>query len=160
MEANAMIGSKQSVLISLSACALATLLITLGVILGPWLVEIWFHLYRGWEIGGEAMQRITRLFCACFYPSSVFAYLTLYHLTRLLWNILKERVFVSSNVVHLRYISWSCIAVSLITLAGGVFYLPFCFIAVAAGFVGLMLRIVKNVMQSAVEIREENELTI
>ena len=36
----------------------------------------------------------------------------------------------------------------------------FFFVAVAAAFVGLMLRVVKNVMESAVAIKEENELTI
>jgi hypothetical protein len=41
-----------------------------------------------------------------------------------------------------------------------VFYIPFLFVAIAAAFVGLMLRVVKNVMQNAVEISEENELTI
>ena len=54
---------------------------------------------------------------------------------------------------------------ALITLVVGVlhfnpFTIPFLMVAVAAGFVGLMLRVVKNVMQAAVEIREENELTI
>jgi hypothetical protein len=34
------------------------------------------------------------------------------------------------------------------------------FVAIAAAFMGLLLRIVKNVMQSAVIIKTENELTI
>ena len=65
-----------------------------------------------------------------------------------------------TGFVHFGGLFPSTVCERLAHQSGGVFYLPFCFIAVAAGFVGLMLRIVKNVMQSAVEIREENELTI
>jgi len=50
--------------------------------------------------------------------------------------------------------------VAVITLIAGVFYIPYSFVAVAAGFVGLMLRVVKNVMENAVQLKEENELTI
>ena len=49
---------------------------------------------------------------------------------------------------------------ALITLIGGCIYIPFMVVAVAAAFMGLMLRVVKNVMQNAVEIKAENELTI
>ena len=38
--------------------------------------------------------------------------------------------------------------------------MPFMFVALAGGFVGMLLRVLKNVMQSAVELREENDLTI
>ena len=100
------------------------------------------------------------LFNACFYPSAVFAYVTLYSLLRLLVNIRQEQVFVKANVCYLQRISWCCFAVALITAIGGVQYLPFWFIAIAAAFVGLMLRVVKNVMENAVEIKAENELTI
>ena len=41
-----------------------------------------------------------------------------------------------------------------------ILFWAFLLVAAAAAFVGLMLRIVKNVMQNAVAISEENELTI
>ncbi|MBQ6708146.1 MAG: DUF2975 domain-containing protein [Clostridia bacterium] len=90
----------------------------------------------------------------------VFAYITLYSLLRLLFNIKKDGIFIPPNTQYLRRISWCCFAVAVITFIGGLFYIPFLFISVAAAFVGLMLRVVKNVMQSAVEIKAENELTI
>jgi len=79
---------------------------------------------------------------------------------KLLFNIKKDKIFISENVKYLRVISWCCFAVALITFVAGIFYIPFLLVAAAAAFVGLMLRIVKNVMQNAVEINEENELTI
>jgi hypothetical protein len=69
-------------------------------------------------------------------------------------------IFIPPNVKYLRRISWCCIVVSLITLAAGVLYIPYVFVSVAAGFMGLMLRVVKNVMENAVQLKEENELTI
>jgi hypothetical protein len=38
--------------------------------------------------------------------------------------------------------------------------MPFGFVALAGGVVGMMLRVLKNVMQSAALMREENDLTI
>ncbi len=151
---------KRSVTLSIVVCFTFIAILTFGLFFGPWAVKVWFVVYRGWNESGEAMSNMLLLFKLCFYPCAVFAYVTLYSLIRLLFNIKNEDIFITPNVKYLRAISWCCFVVALITLIGGVFYLPFLCIAVAAGFVGLMLRIVKNIMQNAVEINEENELTI
>lgn len=151
---------RRSETLSITVCFICAAVLTVGLFLGPWAVKQWFTVYRGWEAESAAMQDMLTLFSACFYPCAVFAYVTLYSLLRLLFNIKKDDIFVGPNVSYLRRISWCCFAVAAITLAGGVFYLPFLFVAVAAGFVGLMLRVVKNVMESAVQIKAENELTI
>ncbi len=150
----------KSVFLSISACIFFTVVLTLAVFFSPTAIEFWFQRFRGWEADGEAMGNMLILFSACFYPSVPFAYITLYSLLKLLGNIRKDEVFTRQNVRYLRRISWCCITVSAITLVGGFFYLPFLFIFVCAAFVGLMLRVVKNVMQSATELKEENELTI
>ena len=157
---NFMWNRKRSVTLSIIVCFVFAVILTVGLFLGPWAVNMWFGIYRGWKEGGVALQTITTLFCACYYPSSIFAYITLYSLLRLLFNIKNDEIFITANAKYLRRISWCCFAVAAITLIGGVFYVPFGFIAIAAAFVGLMLRIFKNVMQNAVEIKAENELTI
>ncbi len=151
---------KRSVRLSLAVCFVVLLILTAGLFLGPWAVKLWFCYYRGWEENSAAMTRMLTLFKVCFYPSAVLAYATLYSLIRLLRNIQKDAIFISPNVKYLRRISWCCFAVSLITLVAGILYIPYLFVCVAAGFVGLMLRVVKNVMENAVQIKEENELTI
>ncbi len=150
---------KNSVILSIVICFIVAAVITVGLFLGPWAVETWFTTYRGWN-GSFQIYDVVTLFKLAFYPSAVFAYMTLYSLIRLLFNIKDEQIFIDTNVKYLRRISWGCIAVSFITLISGFFYIPYFFIAVAAGFVGLMLRIVKNAFQSAVALREENDLTI
>jgi len=151
---------RRSEALSITVCFICAAVLTAGLFLGPWVVKLWFTVYRGWDANGEAMENMLTLFSACFYSCAVFAYITLYSLIRLLFNIKKDAIFIQPNVSYLRRISWCCFAVALITLIGGVFYLPFLFVAVVAGFVGLMLRVVKNVMESAVQIKAENELTI
>ena len=111
----------------------------------------------------ELYQRALQLYYVSFYPCAAFGYVTLYSLIRLLTNIRRGDVFTLRNVAYLRRISWCCFAVAAIALAVAILYVdivPFLLVAGAAAFVGLMLRVVKNVMQQAVEIREENELTI
>ncbi|MBQ2868015.1 MAG: DUF2975 domain-containing protein, partial [Firmicutes bacterium] len=74
--------------------------------------------------------------------------------------IKNEQVFTDENVSLLRRISWCCFLAALITLISSRFYLVFGLIGIAAAFMGLILRVVKNVIQQAVIIKAENELTI
>lgn len=151
---------KSSVNLSLVVCYILCGVLTTGMFLGPWAVKMWLCIYRGFAEDSAVLLYQQKLFACCFYPCSVFAYVTLYSLIRLLLNIKKDVIFITPNVRYLRRISWCCIAVAVLTLIAGVFYIPYSFVAVAAGFVGLMLRVVKNVMENAVQLKEENELTI
>ena len=151
---------ENSITLSIVVCFIFTVILTLGLFFGPWVAITWLNIYRGFSLELPAIKSILTVFCACYYPCSIFAYITLYSLLKLLFNIKNGEIFIHSNVKYLRRISWCCFVVAFITLVGGIFYIPFLFIAIAAAFVGLMLRIVKNVMQNAVEIKAENELTI
>lgn len=151
---------EKSVTLSIVVCFVFLAILSMGLFLGPWATRMWFTVYRGWNSDSIAIEKMLTLFKACFYPCAVFAYITLYSLIRLLFNIQKQEIFIAQNVKYLRHISWCCFVVAFITLIGGIFYIPFSFVAIAAAFIGLMLRVVKNVMQSAVELKTENELTI
>ena len=78
----------------------------------------------------------------------------------LLRNVLKEDIFILQNVRCIRRIRWCCAWVSVICLAAGVLYPPLLFLAVIMAFLALVVSVVKNVMAAAVELREENDLTI
>ena len=69
-------------------------------------------------------------------------------------------MFINQNATLLRLVSWCGFAISVVPFIGAFFYMPFGFVALAGGFVGMMLRVLKNVMQSAAIMREENDLTI
>ena len=151
---------KRSVTLSLAVCYLVCALLTAGLFVGPWAVKMWFRLFRGLPENSEVLIYMLTLFKRSFYPCAFLGFVTLYSLIRLLRNIQKDAIFITANVKYLRCISWCCFVVSLITSVSGILYIPYLFVSVAAGFVGLMLLVVKNVMANAVQLKEENELTI
>ena len=155
-----MITTKKSVSVSIFVCITVAVLLGILIVLGPWLFNLYMTAYRGFLPDGAAMEMVKTTFLFCFYPSAVFAGVILYSLLRILFNIKKGNTFTRINVLLLKIVSWCCFLIAIITAIGGYFYLPFLFIAVAGGFLGMFLRVLKNVMQSAVEIAEENELTI
>ena len=111
------------------------------------------------RVSGKTMELhlpITAALLLCCIPAMG----ALLWLHKLLSNINDSRVFVDENVTLLRRISWCCFLAAGITLVASRFYLVFLLISVAAAFMGLILRVVKNVIQQAVILRTENELTI
>ncbi len=99
-----------------------------------------------------------------FYAASPLSFLALYLLIRLLLNVIHDKVFIDANVRYLRYISYCCYAVAVVCIVYLLLSRPFfksvSFIAFAMLIVGTLIRVVKNVMQGAVELQRENDLTI
>ena len=104
----------------------------------------------------EIMTPLLITIYACCVPALV----SLICLDRLLANIKKEEIFIEKNVKNLRLISWCCFAASIILVISGFYYILFLMIAVAAAFFGLILRVVKNVIEQAMIIKNENDFTI
>jgi hypothetical protein len=78
----------------------------------------------------------------------------------LLRAVLCEKVFTKTATRLLAAISWCCFAEGLLF---GLLILPFQLaagVAIAACFVGLCLRVVKNVIEEAIRIKSENDFTI
>jgi len=94
------------------------------------------------------------------YLLSIFAWVLLYNMWKLLANMDRDEVFTAANIRHLRIVSWCCAGAAIICLACTFFYPPFIFAAVAAAFMMLIVRIVKNVFQTAAEMKSELDLTI
>lgn len=93
----------------------------------------------------------------CCVPAVLYALLCI---NRLVVNILANEVFILNNVRYIRRIRWCCAGVSLICLPASFFYPPLCFMTAIMAFLALVVSVVKNVMAAAVEIREENDLTV
>lgn len=114
--------------------------------------------YYLWITGGRAvfLDRICIPFYCCVIPAAVL----LLSLDRLLVGISRGEVFTARNIALLRRCSWCCMVVAAVCLVStfGLFY--FLLVAVAAAFMGLILRIIKNVFQQALALKEENDYTI
>lgn len=111
------------------------------------------------EMDMSSEQRAALLICA--YISFVWAMIALIMLGRLLGNIRKEQIFIPANVKCLRIISWCCFAIAIVMLCGWPYISTvLVFIAAAAAFFGLLMRVVKNVIDAACAIKNENDFTI
>lgn len=124
------------------------------VVFAPWLIR-WFLSFSQAELQGTQSY-----FLATIYVGSVPAAYLLISLLRLLRRIQLEQVFITENVERLRRISWSCFAGAVISLVSAFYYFPWIFLAVAAAFMGLIVRVVKNVVAQAVLLKEEVDHTI
>ena len=114
----------------------------------------WYQGFRPLGLHGAAAIFFGFYLCA---PPIFWA---LWHMERLLKNILSDRVFEMENVRGIRSIRNCCAAVSFICLAAGVFYQPLLFLGVIMAFLSLVVTVVGQIMKAAVAIREENDLTI
>jgi len=135
-------------------CVLIFMVLLTGVALStPWLVRMLIHARTGLT-GAESY------FLATIYSGCIPAGWLLLCLFRLLGRIEAGQVFLKENVGYLRRISWSCFAGAVICFASAFYYLPWGFVAVAAAFMGLIVRVVKNVVAQAVELKNESDFTI
>ena len=130
------------------ALLVSVLLFTLPALLD------WYAKFRELSVQGA------RVVTVCFYCCAVFIGIALWFMDTLLRSILRGEVFVRPNVKRIRSIRLCCGIVGLICLPAAVFYPPLIFLAIIMGFLCLAVSVVASVMDAAVTIREENDLTI
>ena len=75
-------------------------------------------------------------------------------------EIRKGEIFIRENVRRMRIISWCCACAAGVCALSALYYLPFAFVAAAAGFMALIVRIVKNAFEQAIAMKDELDLTI
>lgn len=94
-------------------------------------------------------------------------------LDRLMNNLKNKIVFDTGNVKKLKILGWCCFYASLVTLLSfgvtsircfsviGIYlYSPLFIIGIGEVFVGLVVRVVMHTFENAIEIKDENDLTI
>lgn len=127
--------------------------LTAGSVMIPRLLS-WYLAYTG-----KGMESYRPLFFAlllCVPP----AFTALLSLERLLRNISAGDVFTAGNTGLIRVVSWCCFAVSAVMLCFCFFNVFGFFVGIVAAFMGLILRVVKNVIAQAIDIKAENDLTV
>lgn len=145
--------SSKSVVLSLICTKIVIGLVLVFIFIAPELVGTYVD-YTGKNPGIQASL------VATIYACSVPGLIALFCLNKLLNNIKTGQVFIERNVKCLRIISWCSFAVSIILIVSGFYYLLFIMLAIAAAFFGLILRVVKNVIEQAMIIKNENDFTI
>ena len=147
----------QSILISRGLVYFFTLLLIVLDASGWWI---------GMRLEGTALLRHTMSFAdslcfiICLYSCSFPAYYVLYALHRILKNVASGKVFIPDNVQLLRRCSWCLLSAAAICTVGIIWLRVLLVIVAAASFVGLIVRVVMNVFEQAIAMKEELDLTV
>ena len=142
-----------SVKVTLWANRSIGLILILLIFFMPGLLR-WYETIRIMEPG------VTTAISVAFYCCCIPVGAALWDLDAILRNILRREIFVRKNVSCIRRIRWYCMATGLICLPAAFFYPPLVFVFVIMVFLSLVVSVLSSVMHAAVEIREENDLTI
>ncbi len=126
-------------------------IIILAVIFLPGLIKI-FQQMRGYTDCRDLMIAL--------YISALPGLACAVSLMLLLLNILKGEIFIKKNVTILRILSYCCLFAGVEYLVFANRYISMILISFAALFFGLILRVIKNVFDRAIELQEENDYTV
>lgn len=139
-------------LASIAVTVILLILVAVAVVMLPRIMEVYSRMCGGIDV--------TSLMIA-LYISSVPGVICIISLLKLLFNIRKNEIFVKQNVLLLQILSYCCLFVGIEYIAICYSrYISMIFIGFSAIFIGIILRVIKNVFDKAIEIREENDYTI
>ena len=96
------------------------------------------------------------LFCLLFAP----ILLAFYGLHKMLSNIQQGLIFSVQNTASLRLVSWACFFAAIFLLIAVFKWPVLIFASGVIGFLGLFVRVIKNMLSEAIAIKEENDFTI
>lgn len=81
-------------------------------------------------------------------------------LDKMLGNIRRGVVFAAVNVSCLRLVSWACFFAAVFLLVAACLQPVLLLAAGGIGFLGLFVRVIKNMLAEAIALKAENDLTI
>lgn len=147
----------KSIVLTRYVVALAIVVSAGMTVCGPWLVQ-WLMATHTLAHTGPAVEGALLVLG---YLCAALAFWMLFNLYRFLRRLEQGQVFVPQTVQALRRISWCCTWAAVLCLPAGLWvYLPFVFLAVAAGFMALIVRVLKNAFAQAVRMKDELDYTI
>ena len=86
--------------------------------------------------------------------------LAFYGLHKMLSNIQQGVIFSLQNTASLRLVSWACFFAAMFLLIAAFKWPVLIFASGVIGFLGLFVRVIKNMLSEAIAIKEENDFTI
>lgn len=152
--------SKKSII--LTKICIIILMITSVVMMffGNYLISRFISMTGGTKVNISAEFSSYIITCIS-YTLGIIALFTLFCMLRFVVNLEKDRVFVAQNIKWLRYISYGCLAAGLLLIIITIVYHRlFLVISLSALFMMLIVRVIKNAFEQAIEMKEELDLTI
>jgi len=144
----------KSLVLSKICVVLFMVLLTAVAILAPQIVSSFVQKsVMAYTVGKTLF--LTTIYIGCVPAAALLVFLYI-----LLGRISAGSVFVKENTACLRYISWCCFAGAIICLVSALYYFLWLAISVAAAFMGLIVRVIKNVVAKAVSLQDDANFTI
>lgn len=145
---------KQNAALKVSICFTGVFALALAVLTvsGPWTMK--------WLCEITNNQLIEKFILGITYLAIPAGWGAIVILFRLLFNINRGIVFDTQNTKMLTVLSWLCLYVGFLSGFATRWYIPFVIVSVSAMFIGLIVRVVRNIISEAIIIKGENDLTI
>jgi len=100
------------------------------------------------------------VFLTCFYLCTLLAYPILFCVVGLLRNLKKDKVFDKANTRFMSIISLCCFLITLICFIAAFACYTLILVSLVGLFVGLIVQCVRLVMDKAIDMRSELDLTV
>lgn len=151
---------KVSIILSMIIDVAFFIVCLFGAVIMPKLVKVLINLPD--NIGNRAtITDPERILClALAYAILGVTILAVIMMFLLLTRVYQGKVFTARSVGYIRGVSWCCFLLCLFFGILGKYFQLSIVVALAAVFLGLSLRVVKNVIEEATEIKMENDLTV
>lgn len=108
----------------------------------------------------KLLERIPVMLWIVIYLGIAIAFCAAGAMLVLLTRVRRELVFTDRSVACLRMLSWCCMGEAVCFLYVGLYFRFSFAVSFAAFFIGIALRVVKNVIEEAAAIKAENDFTI
>lgn len=152
--------SKKSIILT-KFCILALMVISVIMMFcGRYLISRFLSITGGAKIN---ISKELSLYIITFisYILGIIAQVTLFCMFKFVTNLEKDLVFIPQNIKWLRFISFGCLSAGLLLIVVAVVYHKLYLIfSLAALFMMLIVRVIKNAFEQAVKMKEELDLTI
>ena len=154
------ISSKLSTHLSLAICTVFFLICVAGLFVLPALTELFISYPDGIGNRGEIAQSGRSFVLAMAYLGLGAVLLADGLMFALLLRVRRGLVFTAKSVALIRSVSWCCFLLCAAFCGLGRWFQLAFVVAFAAVFLGACLRVVKNVIEEATEIKSEHDLTV
>lgn len=123
---------------------------------------VWSQIVVGWDqfrpITNEAVA--FPMLIALFYVGTLFAYVILFNMLKLLDNMKASKVFIKDNTKLMKNMSVACIAIFAICFVAMLVWPSLLFVGIIGLFMGLIVQCVRVVMDKAIDMRDELDYTV
>lgn len=142
----------RSLTLSIAFTTMFAIALALLTLFAPWIVEflcIFFH--------RDHLIKFLTVVTYLAVPAGWGAIILLY---KILLNVKNGEVFIESNVHCLTNLSWLCFYVGLLSGFASHKFVMFIIVSISALFIGLIVRVVRNIIEEAILLKEDSDLTI